>query len=365
MPAKPKKAKPSRSVTSKVSKSKGAKVEKPKILEPEVLPAEDESADQDDESSLLIEADKANLPSVRMPGDLALTTPELGEPEIRDIGIADPLRRYLEEIKRYVVLSPEEQNSLAVKFKETGDIKFAKALVTTNLRLVVKIAMEYRTTYSNVLDLIQEGNVGLMKAVSNFDPYKGTRLSYYASWWIRSYILKFLLDNFRLVKVGTTQAQKKLFYNLMREKERLEAQGIQAGPKLLADKLSVKEKDVIDMDMRLSSHGAEVSLDRPATPDGVSLGDYIPDQSDASDETLLQDQLKKILSDQVDSFLTKLNEKERILFQERLMNEEPKTLQEIADKFGISRERARQIEARVIDKLREHMRSHIDGLPEK
>lgn len=295
------------------------------------------------------------------------------EPEFWDsstetaVAPSDPLRRYLEELRRYPVMSPEQQNELAVKFKNTGDLKFARALVTTNLRLVVKIAMEYRTTYSNVLDLIQEGNVGLMKAVSNFDPYKGTRLSYYASWWIRSYILKFLLDNFRLVKVGTTQAQKKLFYNLIREKERLEAQGIQAGPKLLADRLDVREKDVVDMNLRLSSQGGEVSLDKPmgGSDDGrgASIGDSLVDEGELADARMMHDQLQTILHAQIDSFLAKLGEKERIVFQERLMSEEPKTLQEIADKFGITRERSRQIEAKVIDKLREHMRSHMDGLP--
>src|SRR6185295_5011829 len=143
-----------------------------------------------------------------------------------------PLKRYLEEVKRYPLLEPNKEFELAVKLKEQGDMNAAKTLVSANLRLVVKIAFEYRTYYSNLLDLIQEGNIGLMKAVSKFDPTKGARLGYYASWWIRSYILKYLLDNFRLVKVGTTQAQKKLFYHLMREKERLEAQGLLAGPKL-------------------------------------------------------------------------------------------------------------------------------------
>lgn len=276
----------------------------------------------------------------------------------------DPLQRYLEEIRRYEVLDPEVQQELAQKFRETGDLEIAKRLVTTNLRLVVKIAMEYRSTYNNVLDLIQEGNVGLMKAVSNYDPYKGTRLSYYASWWIRSYILKFLLDNFRLVKVGTTQAQKKLFYNLMREKDRLEAQGIQAGPKLLADTLNVREKDVQEMSLRLSSRGGETSLDAPiGDDDSRTAANSLADEAEGADETIAQKQLQGILADHISEFVQSLNEKERILFHERLMNEEPKTLQEVADQFGITRERARQIEAKVVEKLRKHMSVHIDGLP--
>lgn len=288
------------------------------------------------------------LPVVRAPG--TITT-------------KDPLQQYLQELRKYEVMSPEEQQELAVKFRETGDLNLAKRLVTTNLRLVVKIALEYRSAYNNVLDLIQEGNVGLMKAVSNYDPYKGTRLSYYASWWIRSYILKFLLDNFRLVKVGTTQAQKKLFYNLMREKERLEAQGIQAAPKLLASNLNVKEKDVQEMSLRLSSKGGEYSLDQPlGEGDKRSAMDSLEDPQESVESSLAQQELKSILADHISEFVQTLNEKERMVFQERLMNDDPKTLQEVADQFGITRERARQIESKVVEKLREHMSVHIDGI---
>jgi RNA polymerase sigma-32 factor len=288
-------------------------------------------------------------------------------PAVRDSGSVtsrDPLSQYLAELRKYSVLSPEEQQQLAVQFRDTGDISIAKRLVTTNLRLVVKIAMEYKSTYNNVLDLIQEGNVGLMKAVSNYDPYKGTRLSYYASWWIRSYILKFLLDNFRLVKVGTTQAQKKLFYNLMREKDRLEAQGIHAGPKLLADTFNVKEKDVNEMSLRLSSKGGEFSIDQPmgGEDEGRPARDSLVDPGESVVDSLAHQELKNILSDHISEFVQGLNEKERIVFQERLMNEEPKTLQEVADQFGITRERARQIEVKVIEKLRKHMSVHMDGL---
>lgn len=300
--------------------------------------------------------------------------PEQSIEDLEDVGTAlavvaprsapavrDPLLRYLEELRQYVVIDPEEQLKLAREFKETGNIQIAKQLVTTNLRLVVKIAMEYRSTYSNVMDLIQEGNVGLMKAVSNFDPYKGTRLSYYASWWIRSYILKFLLDNFRLVKVGTTQAQKKLFYNLMREKERLEAQGIKAGPKLLADNLNVREKDVQEMNLRLSSQGGEVSLDHSAREDDDRVPkDALVDQSVMIDTQLENQQLLRLLSDQIEDFVKTLNEKERIVFQERLFQDEPKTLQEVADQFGITRERARQIESKVLEKLKERMKGILE-----
>lgn len=302
------------------------------------------------------EGGEAHVPAVVTPKPVALR----GSGHVTP---TDPLLQYLSELRKYPVLSPEEQQQLAQKFKETGDLSIAKRLVTSNLRLVVKIALEYKNAYHNVLDLIQEGNVGLMKAVSNYDPYKGTRLSYYASWWIRSYILKFLLDNFRLVKVGTTQAQKKLFYNLMREKDRLEAQGIAPAPKLLADTLKVKEKDVREMSLRLSSKGGEFSLDQPiGDSEGRTARDSLEDHSEPVDESLAQQELKSILTDHISEFVRGLNEKERIVFQERLLNEEPKTLQEVADQFGITRERARQIESKVIEKLRKHMSVHMDGI---
>lgn len=323
--------------------------EDPELEDAEETEAEEGPPEEDNSSPRAASAEEpAHLPAVSSGAGLAPS---------------DPLLRYLADIRKYEVLSPEAQLELAQRFKETNDLNLAKRLVTTNLRLVVKIALEYRNAYNNVLDLIQEGNVGLMKAVSNYDPYKGTRLSYYASWWIRSYILKFLLDNFRLVKVGTTQAQKKLFYNLMREKERLEAQGIVAGPKLLADKFNVREKDVQEMSLRLSSKGGEYSIDQP-TGEGEDRAprDSLVDPGQSVDENLAQQQLKNILSDHLSEFVGTLKEKERIIFSERLMAEEPKTLQEIADQFGITRERARQIEAKVIEKLREHMSVHIDGL---
>lgn len=313
------------------------------------------------------ESSSSQLPATVQPKKgVKVLVPEIEAlPSTGALSLRDPLRRYLEEIRRYEVLPPEKQQELAVRFRETGDMNIAKLLVATNLRLVVKIAMEYRSTYSNVLDLIQEGNVGLMKAVSNYDPYKGTRLSYYASWWIRSYILKYLLDNFRLVKVGTTQAQKKLFFNLMREKERLESQGIQAAPKLLADNLHVKEKDVREMDLRLSSRGGEVSIDQPYQDgeDRRSPQDTLVLEAEGADDKMMRQELYGILQDHIGEFTQSLNEKERVLFQERMMSEDPKTLQEVADEFGITRERARQIESKVLEKLRSHMSVHIDGLP--
>lgn len=277
------------------------------------------------------------------------------------ISPTDPLRRYLDEIRRYPLLDPEEEFRLATRLREQGDLEAAKILVSSNLRLVVKIAMEYRSVYTNLLDLIQEGNIGLMKAVSKYDPTHGARLGYYSSWWIRSYILKYLLDNFRLVRIGTTQAQKKLFFHLLREKERLEAQGIGAAPKLLAEKLDVREKDVIEMEQRLSGRGAEVSLDAPMDPEtGRSTYlDQMPDEREAADDALARHELLKLLQGKIPDFQKLLNAKELRIFKDRLLAEQPHTLQEIANLYGLTRERARQIEAKVIQKLREFLRPYL------
>ncbi|MBI2711782.1 MAG: RNA polymerase factor sigma-32 [Bdellovibrio sp.] len=311
-------------------------------------PAEpDESEEETDSSQLPSEYPKSNL-----------------DREMKAVSPQDPLRRYMEEVRRYPLLEPAEEFALVARLRNAGDLEAAKALVSANLRLVVKIAFEYRTYYSNLLDLIQEGNIGLMKAVSKFDPTKGARLGYYASWWIRSYILKYLLDNFRLVRVGTTQAQKKLFYHLMREKERLEAQGLLAGPKLLAQKLNVREKDVVEMEQRLSGRGAEMSLDAPIddgdTGKKTSHLDLLEDSGELADEALSRDQLLTLLKARLPDFQKGLNERERKVLKDRILSEEPKTLQEVADLYGLTRERTRQIEAKVIEKLREFLKPDLE-----
>jgi RNA polymerase sigma-32 factor len=360
-----------------------------KVLNPEVLPAEDFDAprrgkkgqkdleqEKDDEDA---ENTESSEPRDSDEGDVdgedvsdeeayssklpAKTTDfELDQSELKAISPSDPLRRYLEEVRRYPLIDAEHEMALALRLRDNGDIDAAKELVQANLRLVVKIALEYRNFYSNVLDLIQEGNVGLMKAVSKYDPTKGARLGYYASWWIRSYVLKYLLDNFRLVKVGTTQAQKKLFYHLMREKERLEAQGLLAGPKLLAEKLDVREKDVIEMEQRLSGRGAEMSLDTPVNRESESQAshmDLLVDQHEGADEQLARDQLITLLKRRLPEFEKQLNDRELKLLHARLLAEEPKTLQEVADQYGLTRERARQIEAKVVSKLREFLEDDL------
>ena len=274
----------------------------------------------------------------------------------QSLKVQDPLTVYLKEIARYKLLSPDEEKELTSELFQTGDIEVAKKLVVANLRLVVKIALEYRSAYKNVMDLIQEGNIGLMKAVSKYDPSKGAKLSYYASWWIRSYILKFILDNFRLIKIGTTQEQKKLFYNLMKEKQKLMSMGINPDVKLLSETLGVSEKSVVEMDQRLGSFGQEVSLDRPVDEDSKSsIGDFLADDSASLDEQLGDLENLEILKDKLGDFMRQLKPRDREIFEKRLLSEIPESLQSIANDYGVSRERIRQIEERLLAQLKIYM----------
>jgi len=285
----------------------------------------------------LVVVKKETLPVVKKSEDLIPT---------------DPLKRYMIEVSRYPIMTAEEEKEVAEHYREHEDKESAQKLVLSNLRLVVKIAMEYRSAYYNTLDLVQEGNMGLMRAVQKYDLDRGVRFTSYAAWWVRAFILKFILDNFRLVKVGTTQAQKKLFFNLMKEKEKIERMGIEPTAKVISERLDVKEKEVVEMQKRLGSR--EVELDAPKKNfDGALNMDFLAvDENDSADNQAESNQLKGILLKNLDEFTATLNEKEGEVFSKRLFSELPQTLQEIADQYGISRERIRQIEAKVIEKMR-------------
>lgn len=278
-----------------------------------------------------------------------------------EIATIDPLQAYMRDVQRYSLLTPEETHELAVRYRETGDLEAARKLVTSNLRLVVKIAYDYRRAYRNILDLIQEGNIGLMQAVKKYDPYRGVKLSSYAAWWIRAYILRFILNNWRLVKLGTTQAQRKLFFNLKKEKARLAAMGIEPTPETIAARLAVPTEEVVQMERRLGA--GEMSLDAPV---GHSDGrpttrlELLPGESGPADETLAKAQLDEIFGEKIREFGATLKGKEEIIFRERLMAEEPKTLQELGELFGVSRERVRQIEKRLQDKIRQYLEQHVE-----
>jgi RNA polymerase sigma-32 factor len=263
----------------------------------------------------------------------------------------DPLQRYLAEIRRFPLLSREEEHQLAVDYKQYGNVESAYKLVTANLRLVVMIAREYQKAFKNLLDLVQEGNMGLMEAVKNFDPYRGVRFPSYAVWWIRAYMIRYIMNDWRMVKIGTTQAQRKLFFNLQKEKDKIEAEGLTPGPKLLAQRLNVKEDEVVEMEQRLASR--DLSVDMPMGDDEeATLLHFLPDQKESPEEQLAETQYQQLLREKMEQFAGALKDKELVIFRERLLNEEPLTLREIGEKYDISRERVRQIEERVKRKLK-------------
>ena len=270
----------------------------------------------------------------------------------------DPLQRYLAEIRRFPLLSREEEHRLAVEYKEYGNVEAAYKLVTSNLRLVVMIAREYQKAFKNLLDLIQEGNMGLMEAVKNFDPYRGVRFPSYAVWWVRAYMIRYIMNDWRMVKIGTTQAQRKLFFNLQKEKEKIEAEGLTPGPKLLAQRLNVKEDEVVEMEQRLASR--DLSVDMPiGDDDEATLLNFLPDDKQTPEEQFAETQYSDLLREKMELFAKNLKDKELVIYRQRLLNEEPLTLREIGEKYGISRERVRQIEERVKKKLKIYLSKEL------
>lgn len=272
----------------------------------------------------------------------------------RDVVPYDPLRAYLREIKKYTPLTREEEHDLAVRYKDEKDLQAAYQLVSANLWLVVKIAREYERAARSLLDLIQEGNIGLMEAVKNFDPYRGVRLPSYAVFWIKAYIIRHVIANWRIVKIGTTQAQRKLFFNLQKEKEKLERAGFYPGPKLLAEKLDVKESEVIEMEKRLGA--PDVSVDAPVSGEGdVPLLALLPSHEHTAEELVSYKQIQALIQEGFMLFVATLNEKEEAIFQKRMISEDKATLQDLSEELGISRERVRQIENRTREKLKEFL----------
>ena len=271
----------------------------------------------------------------------------------------DPLQRYLTEISKHKLLTREEEIKLSKRVREHGDKEAAYILVTANLRLVVKIALEFQRVWmQNLLDLIQEGNIGLMQAVVKFDPYKNVKFSYYASFWIKAYILKFIMDNWRLVKIGTTQGQRKLFFKLKKEKQKLIDQGFDPKPKLLSERLGVSEQEIVDMDQRLD--GWDVSLDAPLKDDSnTERIEFLSTESESAEEQVAKKEMEALLHNKIAEFRKKMTKRELEIFDLRIFSDSPVTLQEIGDRYGISRERVRQIEKNVIKKMREFFKREI------
>ena len=276
----------------------------------------------------------------------------------------DPLQAYLWEIRRYKLLTKEEEVELAIRYRERNDQEAAKTLILSNLRLVVKIAMDFhRYWMKNLMDLIQEGNVGLIQAVKKFDPHRGIKFSYYASFWIKAYILKFIMENWKLVKIGTTQAQRKLFYNLAKEKERLLSLGYNPEPKLLAERLDVKKDEIIEMGQRLG--GWEVSLDAPVKEDSKQdYSSFLPSPELDVDTQISVRERKELLLQKLEEYRETLSGKQRDIFDNRILADDPLTLQELGDKYSISRERVRQIQEKILKKAKEWLTEKIPDFEE-
>ncbi len=274
---------------------------------------------------------------------------------------ADPFRLYLREIQAYPPLTREEEQRLIRAYRGTGDREALFRLVTANLKLVVHIALSYRRSARALLDLVQEGNVGLLRAIERFDPEVGVRLPTYAAWWIRAYILKYLLDNVRQVRVGTTNARRKLLHNLRREQRRLEEAGFDAGPRLLAERFGVSEEDVRDVQQALESHDLE--LDAPASHDGQERRvETLASTAPNAEEQVARRELREKAEAAIATFREKLGERDRLILDGRILAEDPVTLQAIGDRFGTTREAVRQAEVKLMGRLKEHVRKELGDL---
>lgn len=351
----PKKANSKDKVKPKVPAAKKERVKKVtvEVLDPNQDFEQDHELSEDTESPEVSLDDSAAYEESHLPAEVE--TPVLDHSSSRGLTTTDPVALYMAEIRKYPVLTREQEQEIAQKYHTTKDPKLAQVLVTSNLRFVVKIAAEYSRFGARMIDLIQEGNMGLMHAVRDFNPYRGTKLITYAVWWIRGYIQEYLMKQYSLVKIGTTQNQKKLFYQLQKQKEKLEQ--LASSPEQLqqlSSELGIPEDEIQQMALRMS--GKDVSLNVTVDEGGnTSLLDFQKTEDRPPDEELaLREQLQN-LKDILEELRPDLNEKELIILEERLLSDEPLTLQEIGEKYKITREAVRQTEARLMKKIRDHM----------
>ena len=321
--------------------------------------------EQEDDESLVegatdvdidLEADDHDLDPLVLDDDDQDGLPAPSTTRLPAVGTRDSLHMYLREVSRFPLLKPDEEHELALRVRDHNDADAAFRLVSSHLRLVVRIAMDFQRRWmQNVLDLVQEGNVGLMRAVNKFDPDKGIKFSYYASFWIKAYILKFIMDNWRMVKIGTTQVQRKLFYNLNRERQKLIVQGFDPDAAMLSERLGVTEDQINEMDQRLAS--TDMSLNMPVGEDagGATRMDFLPALGPGIEDSLASDEIAGLVRSKLKTILPKLNEKELYILHNRLLTDEPVTLREIGERYNVTRERVRQLEARLLEKIRQHL----------
>jgi len=279
-------------------------------------------------------------------------------PESYTVAISDPLHRYLAEVRKYPFLTPEEEKRLTLKYMEEGDLHAVTQLVLSHLRLVVSIAMRYKHLPFPIMDIIQEGNIGLMHGIKKFDPYRNVRVAPYVTWWIRASILKYIIENWSLIRIGTNDTERKLFFQLSKERERLQRLGYEATNRLLATRLNVKESDVADMKHRISVR--DLSLDMPHHTDSDEpLEQTLPSHEEAVDERLAREQLQTIFQEKLQAFSLTIKPREADILTNRILSNNPTTLETFAQKYKISKERVRQLEGNLIKKLKKFMREEI------
>jgi RNA polymerase sigma-32 factor len=317
--------------------------------------AHDAPADADDEAIIDAEWEEEHAPD-----PLAAANDNAPAEATPGAGRLDAYTTYMASLRDLPRLDREQEHEVAVRYRDTRDAKLARQLVTSNLKLVVKLAHEYTRAHRNLLDLIQEGNVGLVQAVEKYDPDRGVKLSSYAAWWIRAYMLRYILQNARLVRLGTTAVQRKLFFNLRKEKAKLERMGFVPSTARVAKAMRVPEHDVIEMEQRLGAEDA--SLDAPLARDGEegrSRLDLIESPSSRPDVAAEDGEFRERLHETLVAFGDKLKGRDRALFEGRFIAEKPRTLQELGDDFGISRERTRQLEVRLMARLKIHLQAQL------
>lgn len=332
----------------------------------EILDAGEEEEGTFEESDIA-QSDAADAPVIDV-GEIGESSSAAARPPSLPLPATgkDSLHLYLREVSRFPLLEPDEEFHLARRVREHGDSEAAFRLISSHLRLVVKIAMDFQRRWmQNVLDLIQEGNVGLMRAVNKFDPDRGIKFSYYAAFWIKAYILKFIMDNWRMVKIGTTQAQRKLFYNLNRERQKLINEGFDPDAELLSARLGVSRELVVEMEQRLVA--ADLSLDAKVHDDANSATrmDFLPALGPGIEDSLADKEIAAIVRGSIRQILPKLSEKEVYILNKRLLSDEPVTLREIGERYNITRERVRQIETRLLQKFKQHLAGDIKDFSEK